>query len=130
MNWHDVCLILTVFFGVFGVTFLAACVLSLNTVVGERSKKDGRMLMEKQNSGSWQDYHEARQEMVSLMPEAWAKQRVTRWLVYFGLAFFVLARILGEWATPLQSPRRPPGSPNHALQRTQAGGGATPASRP
>ena len=129
MNWHVACLILTILLGVFGFCFLAAGFLSFNTVVGERSKKDGRMLMEKQMSGLSRDKWEAKREMAELLPGVWAKQRVTRLLIYFGVAFCVAARILGEWATPLQSLRQS-SPPNHALQRTEAGGEPSPAGQP
>lgn len=96
MDWQVVCLILTVLFGTSSFCCLAAGFLSLNTVVGERSRKDGRILMEKQMSGLTQAKWEARREVMELLPETWAKQRVTRFLIYCGLAFYVIARILGE----------------------------------
>ena len=108
MDRHIVCLILTVLFGTFGFCFLAAGFVSLNPVVGERSRKDGRMFMEKRLSGSLRESWEARREMVDLLPEAWAKQRATRLLVYFGVAFFVVARILGEEVGPLPTSRMSP----------------------
>ena len=99
MNWPTICLILTVIFGVTGGTCLLAGLLSLNTVAGRQSK-DGRTFIEKRLSGEWKIDEESQQEACDAISDTWANQRVTRWLVYLGLTFIVLARVLWYWAAP------------------------------
>ena len=100
MNRPIICLILTVLFGVTGVICLLAGLLSLNTMLAQKSK-DGRTFLEKRLSGAWKLDGQSQQQEYDVISDTWAKQRVTRWLVYLGLTFVVLARVSWHWAAPI-----------------------------
>ena len=70
----------------------------MNSVMGEVSKRNGRSLTDNNISASWEERLGDQEETVDLMAKTWAKQRVTRWLVYFGVGLVLLAGVLSNWA--------------------------------
>jgi hypothetical protein len=84
MNGYSLCQLLGIVLLCFGGPLLLAGFLSLNAVVGLRSKQDGRTFIDKQLGGSWSEYRQARTEMAGRMGEQWRSAPVTRALVYFG----------------------------------------------
>jgi hypothetical protein len=89
MSTQSICFLLGIIRAVSGGALLLAGALSLNALVGERSKQDGRVLSEKWMSGSHEDYISARLEATSRMGEKWRASPVSRRLVYTGGALLV-----------------------------------------
>ncbi len=94
MHWSDIIVIVAVLIGVFGGCFFVAGFLSFNTIAGERSDTDGRLLFDKMYHGSWQEQQEVRMEVRRRRSETWAKQPVTRYLIYSGSALLAVAAFL------------------------------------
>ena len=100
MSAQNICFIAGIILAVSGGTLLVAGSLSLNALVGERSKQDGRVLSEKWVSGSHEDYVSARLEATSRMGEQWRASPVSRRLVYTG-GVLVAGALVCLWAAGL-----------------------------
>jgi hypothetical protein len=96
MNAHSIWLLVGIILSVIGGAVLLAGILSLNAVVGRPSEEDGRILIEKELSGSWRDYWDARREIRDRMGEQWALAPVSRALVYTG-GGLVLCAVVAFW---------------------------------